>query len=80
MKKRFGERLSFWGAVDDQNVLPFGSPRDVEAEVRRRIAELAPGGGYILCSSHNVQPTTPVENVHAFYRAARTPGAYPLGS
>jgi uroporphyrinogen decarboxylase len=52
----------------------------VEAEVRLRIAELAPGGGYILCSSHNVQPTTPAENIHAFYRAAREAGAYPLRS
>ena len=78
LKKRFGSRLSFWGAVDDQKVLPFGSPQDVEAEVRLRIAELAPGGGYILCSSHNVQPTTPVDNIHAFYRAARDYGAYPL--
>ncbi len=80
LKKRFGKRMSFWGAVDDQKVLPFGSPQDVEAEVRRRIAELAPGGGYILCSSHNVQPTTPAENVRAFYRAARAAGSYPLGS
>jgi uroporphyrinogen decarboxylase len=78
LKKRFGDRLSFWGAVDDQRVLPFGSPREVEAEVRRRIAELAPGGGYILCSSHNVQPATPIENIHAFYRAAHEAGAYPL--
>jgi uroporphyrinogen decarboxylase len=78
LKKRFGKSLSFWGAVDDQKVLPFGSPADVEAEVRLRIAQLAPGGGYILCPSHNLQPTTPMENVRAFYRAAERYRDYPL--
>jgi len=80
LKRRYGDRLSFWGAVDDQRVLPFGTPKDVEAEVRRRIAELAPGGGYIVCSSHNVQSNTPMENVRAFYRAAREAGSYPIRS
>jgi uroporphyrinogen decarboxylase len=78
LKSRYGHRLSFWGAVDDQKVLPLGSPRDVEAEVRLRLAQLAPGGGYILCPSHNVQPTTPMENIRAFYRAAERYRGYPL--
>ncbi len=78
LKKRYGKRLSFWGAVDDQRVLPLGSPADVEAEVRRRLGQLAPGGGYILCPSHNLQPTTPMENIRAFYRAAEKYRASPL--
>jgi uroporphyrinogen decarboxylase len=78
LKKRYGKHLSFWGAVDDQKVMPFGSPAEVEAEVRLRIAQLAPGGGYILCPSHNIQPTTPMENVKAFYRAAERYRDYPL--
>lgn len=78
LKKRFGRRLSFWGAVDDQRVLPLGSPQEVEAEVRLRLRQLAPGGGYILCSSHNVQPGTPMANIRAFYRAAERYRGYPL--
>ncbi|MCX7040660.1 MAG: hypothetical protein NT005_16190, partial [Spirochaetes bacterium] len=78
LKKRYGDRLSFWGAVDDQKVLPLGSPADVEAEVKLRLSQLAPGGGYILCPSHNVQPTTPFENIRAFYRAAERYRSYPL--
>jgi uroporphyrinogen decarboxylase len=78
LKRRYGKSLSFWGAVDDQKVLPFGSPAEVEAEVRLRIAQLAPGGGYILCPSHNIQPTTPMENVRAYYRAAERYRGYPL--
>ncbi len=78
LKRRYGKRLAFWGAVDDQMVMTFGSPADVEAEVRRRVRQLAPGGGYILCPSHNVQPTTPMENVRAYYRAAEKWRDYPL--
>ena len=78
LKKRFGDHLAFWGAVDDQKVMPLGSPEEVEAEVKLRLGQLAPGGGYILCPSHNVQPTTPLENIRAFYRAAERYGKYPL--
>jgi uroporphyrinogen decarboxylase len=80
LKKRYGNRLSFWGAVDDQKVLPLGSPEEVEAEVRLRLAQLAPGGGYILCSSHNVQPGTPMANIRAFYRAAEEHRDYPIAT
>jgi uroporphyrinogen-III decarboxylase len=55
-----------------------GSPSEVEAEVRLRLGQLAPGGGYIICPSHNVQPTTPLKNIRAFYRAAEQYGCYPL--
>jgi uroporphyrinogen decarboxylase len=78
LKKRYGKYLSFWGAVDDQKVLPLGSPAEVEAEVKLRIRQLAPGGGYILCPSHNIQPTTPMQNIRAFYRAAEKYRRYPL--
>jgi uroporphyrinogen decarboxylase len=78
LKKRYGNHLSFWGAVDDQKVLRMGSPEEVEAEVRLRLGQLAPGGGYILCSSHNVQPGTPMANIRAFYRAAEKYRAYPI--
>jgi len=78
LKKRYRRRLSFWGALDDQNVLPLGSPQDVDSEVRLRLHELAPGGGYILCSSHNVQPGTPMANIGAFCQAAKRYSGYPL--
>jgi uroporphyrinogen decarboxylase len=79
IKRKFGDRLAFWGTVDVQHVLPFGSVREVEDEVRRRIETVAPGGGLILCSAHRVQPGTPLENIQAYYRAARAYGGYPIG-
>ncbi len=78
LKERYGDKLVFWGAIDTQRVLPFGSVKDVEEEVKRRIKDLAPGGGYVLCAVHNIQPGVPPENIVAMYRAARKHGKYPI--
>ena len=78
IKKEFGERLCFSGAIDIQRALP-GTQRDVEAEVRTRIEQLAPGGGYILAPANYIQNNTPPENVVHLCEAARRHGAYPIG-
>jgi len=57
-------------------VLPRGTPGDVREEVRKRIADLAPGGGYVLGAVHNIQAEVPVENVLAMLDAAREFGRY----
>jgi len=71
LKRRFGDKLSFHGAIDIQQTLPYGKPEDVRAEVRSRIKMLGRGGGYILCSTHNIQPDTPIENILAMYDEAK---------
>jgi len=76
LKKEFGEHLSFWGAVDTQHVLPFGTPEEVKAEVKRRIHDLAPGGGYVLAPNHNVQAEVPAANLAAMLEAAAEYGCY----
>ena len=63
LKQRYGQRIAFWGAVDTQNVLPFGSADDVRTEVLRRIAELGEGGGYVVAPTHVVQADVPPANV-----------------
>jgi uroporphyrinogen decarboxylase len=78
LKKMFGDRLSFCGAIDSQEVLPHGTPDDVQREVRRRIKDLAPGGGYVLASVHCLQPDVPPENVIAMFDEALSAGRYPL--
>ncbi|NLS77579.1 MAG: hypothetical protein GXY76_10005 [Chloroflexi bacterium] len=70
LKARYGNHLSFWGAIDTQYVLPYGSVADVKAEVERRIEELGAGGGYIVGAVHNLQPDVPLENVLAMYQHA----------
>ncbi len=70
LKRRFGDKIAFWGAVDTSYVLPRGTPEEVGAEVRRRISDLAPGGGYVLGSVHNIQAEVPPENICAMWEAA----------
>jgi len=69
MKRRAGGRIGFHGGVSVQSTLPFGTPADVEREVRERLDVLGRGGGYILAPSHAVQAGTPPENVLAMLRA-----------
>jgi uroporphyrinogen decarboxylase len=71
LKREFGKNLCFWGGVDTQRVLPFGSPAEVEAEVRRRIAELGPGGGYVLASVHNIEADVPGINLWTMCQTAQ---------
>jgi len=78
LKRDFGDRIAFWGGIDTQRVLPQGSPDDVRAEVRRRIRDLAPGGGYILCPVHNLQREVPPENIDALFEEALACGSYPI--
>ena len=71
----FGDRLAFHGAVDNQEVLPFGTMADVRAEVRRCIDALAADGtGYVVAPCHNLQGITPVDNILAMYDEALTHG------
>ena len=78
LKREFGDRLSFCGAIDTGWVLPHGTPDDVRAEVRRRIKDLGPGGGYILASVHCIQPDVPLANIIAMLDEAKVAGRYPL--
>ncbi len=75
LKRRFGDRIAFWGAVDANEVLRSGTPDDVRAEVCRRVADLGPGGGYVLAASHCIAADVPPENVCAMLEAAHNSGA-----
>jgi len=67
LKKDFGSKLIFHGAVDNQYTLPFGSVKEVREEVRENFEIIGRNGGYILGPCHNIQPVGPVENVVAMY-------------
>lgn len=76
IKAEIGDRLSFHGGIDIQHVLPFGTTEEVRQEVRQRIKDLAPGGGYILAPAHNVQGDVPPENLIAMRDAVEEFGYY----
>lgn len=70
LKTHFGNKLTFHGGVDEQELLPFGKPEDIQQEVNRLIALLGADGAYIVCTSHAIQPDTPAENIMAIYDTA----------
>jgi uroporphyrinogen decarboxylase len=77
LKRRFGRDLAFWGGgCDPQHVLSRGGPADVAADVRRHLAALMPGGGYVFNSIHNIQGEVPPENVVALFDTAYDSGFY----
>jgi uroporphyrinogen decarboxylase len=78
VKKDFGDRLTLWGTVDVQNVLPFGTAEDVANEVKLRLRNAGKGGGLIIAPAHNIQPDVPLANILAFYDAAKKYGRYPI--
>jgi len=76
LKEDFGNKISFWGAIDTQKILSFGTPGEVEEEVKKMIENLAPKGGYILASCHNIQAEVRPENICAMFEAAIKYGKY----
>jgi uroporphyrinogen decarboxylase len=65
IKKKYGKALSFWGSIDEQETLPFGTAEQVAAEVKSRLATVGQDGGLILGPTHHVQLDTPMENFWA---------------
>ncbi|MCK5094828.1 MAG: hypothetical protein KAR18_08890 [Spirochaetes bacterium] len=78
LKRDFGKELTFWGTIDNQGTMPFGTVEDVINETKLRLKTVAPGGGLILGPSHNVQPQVPMENIMAFYDTVKKFGNYPI--
>jgi uroporphyrinogen decarboxylase len=78
LKKEFGEDLTFWGGGCDPVVMGTGTVQQVRDDVKRRIDDLAPGGGLIFGSVHNIQANVPPENIVAMFDAALEFGRYPV--
>jgi len=76
-KKEFGKDLTIWGgSCDTQYVLPRGTPQEVRDETKRRIDDLAPGGGFIFAPIHNIQGDVPPENIVAWWETLQEYGFY----
>ncbi len=72
LKKRYGDRIVFWGGgADTQTTFAFGTPAEVREQVLRRMDILAPGGGFVFNAVHNIQANTPVANIVAMIEAVK---------
>ena len=69
LKRKYGDKITFWGGLGSQSVIPFGSPEEIKAEVSRLCREMGRGGGYVLCPAKALQPETPTENAAALVEA-----------
>jgi len=74
VKREFGNKLCFWGALDEQRTLPFGTPVEVAHEVKERLRTVGKNGGLILAPTHHVQLDTPMENFWAMQKGITETG------
>jgi uroporphyrinogen decarboxylase len=65
LKREYGRHIAFWGGVNTQQTLPFGTPEEIRSEVCERVRVLGRGGGYVLSPDHTFMPDVPPENIVA---------------
>lgn len=76
-KREYGKDLTIWGgSCDSHRILAFGTPQEVHDETKRRIEDLAPGGGFIFAPIHVIQGDVPVENIMAWWETLGEYGIY----
>ncbi len=78
IKDRFGDRLSFMGTIDEQEVLPFGTIEDLKNEIDLRLETVGYNGGLIIGPTHNVQNDTSMEKVEFLLSYIKEKGKYPI--
>ena len=78
IKKKYGHKICLWGNIDLVYTLTLGTPEEVDEEVRQRIREIGPGGGYICASANSITPYCKKENIYAMLNAIKKYGAYPI--
>ena len=77
LKKDFGKDITFWGGgIETQNVLPFSTPDKIRAHVKQNIEALAPGGGFVFNTIHNIQSEVPPQNIMAMWETLQEYGKY----
>lgn len=74
LKDTYGDKLSFFGGICVQDLLPNRTPEEIKAEVKRRYSILGKGGGFLMAPAHNIQSDTPLENIFALFEAVKEIG------
>ena len=76
IKKKYGNRIAFWGAIGVQTNLPFGTPDDIRQEVKLRMETIGKDGGYVIGPTHFIEPEVTWENLVAMFNAIEEFGYY----
>jgi len=81
LKKNWGKDLTFWGGgIDVQQVLPFASLDQIQAEVKYTLDIMAPGGGYVFVPTHNIQADVTPDRIHTLYETVLKYRNYPINT
>jgi uroporphyrinogen decarboxylase len=78
IKKRYGKKLSLIGNLDISRLLPFGTPWEVDQDVKSLIRDVGSDGGYVLTTCNGIMEDVPVENAITMHLACEKYGHYPL--
>lgn len=76
LKREFGKDITFWGGIDTHYAMPRGTVKEVRDEVKRRLDDFAPGGGYVCTTVHNIQADVPPQNIIAMIETLEEYGVY----
>ncbi|MCP4168229.1 MAG: hypothetical protein GY759_20380 [Chloroflexi bacterium] len=76
LKANLGDKIAFWGAIDQQYLLPNGTAEEIETDVAEKIRILGEGGGYMCSPAHMIQSDVSMDNVEAFIEAVMKHGAF----
>ena len=76
MKDGFGDMFAFWGAVDQQDLLPNGTDEELEKDIIEKISILGEGGGYMISPAHTIQIDVAPERVLKFIELCKKHGEY----
>jgi uroporphyrinogen decarboxylase len=76
MKDNFGQLFSFWGAIDQQDLLPNGTDEELEKDIMEKISILGEGGGYMISPAHIIQNDVSPERVLRFIELCKKHGKY----
>jgi len=69
--QKYGDRLSFHGTIGTQSIMPFGTPEEVKAQVKKNLDIAGKKGGLFVAPTHLIEPEVPWENILAYVEACR---------
>jgi uroporphyrinogen decarboxylase len=76
LKNKYGDKISFFGGIDQQLLLPSGDIGMIREEIKRRISILGKNRGYLLAPAHILQPDVTTETIEEMIKAAVEFGSY----